>query len=109
MRAAEIGVRALGRSLDVSSPDKPLELADWHQILEQTEAKIKLISDRPKSAERDANQQFYSTSASQFRYFKDWRNRVAHARTSFDEIQATKILDHTRDFFDSLAERLSER
>jgi hypothetical protein len=39
MRAAEIGVRIMGGRLDVTFPDKPIELAEWHQILEQADNK----------------------------------------------------------------------
>jgi hypothetical protein len=109
MRGAEIGVRVLGRALGVTFPDKPIDLAEWHQILDQCDAKIRLIGQQPKSAQRDADQQFYSAAASQFRYFKDgWRVRVAHARAVYQAKDAIRVLDHVLDFFDGLAPRLSE-
>jgi hypothetical protein len=109
MRAAEIGVRVLGASLGVAFPDKPIDLAEWGQILDQADSKIKAIGQKPKSSERDADQAFYSTAAAEFRYLKDgWRVRVAHARATYVEDQAIKIFDHTRDFFEVLAERLEE-
>jgi hypothetical protein len=40
MRAAEIGVRVLAKELRVSFPDKPLELAEWQNILDQADSKI---------------------------------------------------------------------
>ena len=109
MRAAEIGVRALGKALNVTFPDKPLELAEWHQILDQADRKIKDIGQQPKTTQRDEDLLFYSTAAAQFRYFKDgWRVRVAHGRETYDEAQAVRLLDHARDFFETLAGRLSE-
>jgi hypothetical protein len=33
---------------------------------------------------------------------------VAHARALYDEVQALKVLEHTRDFFETLGERLKE-
>jgi hypothetical protein len=33
MRAAEIGVKVMGKSLGVTFPDKPVDLAEWQQIL----------------------------------------------------------------------------
>jgi len=109
MRAAEIGVKGLGNKLGVAFPDKPIELAEWHQILDQSDSKIKAIGQLPKSIQRDEDQLFYSTAAAQFRYFKDgWRVRVAHGRAIYVEAEAIKLLDHTRDFFETLSLRLSE-
>lgn len=109
MRAAEIGLRVLGTELGVSFPDKPIELAEWQHIIEQAESRIKMLTQGGKSLEKDADKKFYSQAAAQFRYFKDgWRIRVAHARESYDEIQATNTLTHACDFFETLAERMKE-
>jgi hypothetical protein len=109
MRAAEIGVRVLAADLGVSFPDKTIEQAEWATLVDQAEAKIKAIAQRQKTAEREKEQHFYSTAAAQFRYFKDgWRVRVAHAKASYSEDQAIKIFEHTRDFFETLSERLKE-
>ncbi len=109
MRAAEIGVRILARELGVSFPDKTIEQAEWANLLDQAETKIKAIDQLPKTDERNRDQVFYSTSASQFRYFKNgWRVRVAHAKATYGEDEAIKIFEHTRDFFETLAERLKE-
>ncbi|WP_428538029.1 hypothetical protein [Rhodopila sp.] len=88
MRAAEIGVRTLGGALSVSFPDKPIDLAEWHQILDQCEARIKAIGQQPKSSQRDADQQ----------------PMLAKAMMK----EAARVLDHVRDFFEGLASRLSE-
>jgi hypothetical protein len=109
MRSAEIGVRTLGRALGVSFPDKPLELAEWQTILEQTEAKITAMKKLPRGQHKDEELNFYSEAAVQLRYFKDaWRVRVAHARASYKESQAKEIIDHVRSFFESISSRLSE-
>jgi hypothetical protein len=109
MRAAEIGVRTMGQSLGVSFPNKPLERAEWQQILDQSDSKIKAIGQQPKTAARNNDLHFYSQAAAEFRYLKDgWRIEVAHSRASYDEDEATKILNHTCDFFEVLAGRLSE-
>jgi hypothetical protein len=109
MRAAEIGVRLLARDLGVSFPDKTIEQAEWAQLLDQSDSKIKAIGKRSKSDQREKDQRFYSTAAAEFRYFKDgWRVRVAHAKATYTEEQATKIFEHTKDFFETLAERLKE-
>lgn len=108
MRAAEIGVRVLGKDLNVS-PARPIELAEWANVLDQIDAKINAMKSLPKGHAKDDDLRFYSVSAAQFRYFKDaWRNRVAHARVNYGEDEAKKVLDHTRDFFDLISERLTE-
>jgi len=114
MRAAEIGLRALGEDLGVSFPDKSIELAEWQHIIEQAESKIKEKVNRRAATEddataRDADRKFYSQVASQFRYFKDgWRIRAAHARENYTGSQALSVMTHTIDFFEELATRLSE-
>jgi hypothetical protein len=108
MRAAELGVRAMGTELGVTFPFD-ISLADWQSILDQIEARIKAMKDLPRSEKKDSDQRFFSEAATQFRYFKDgWRVRVAHARETYDEPQAIKVVDHVRDFFATLAERLKE-
>jgi hypothetical protein len=80
MRAAEIGVRVLGKELGVEFPDKPLELAEWQSILDNCDSKIGAMKQLPRGTEKDDKLNFYSQAAVQFRYFKDaWRVRVAHA------------------------------
>jgi HEPN domain-containing protein len=109
MRAAELGLRVLAKDLEVSFPDKSLELTDWQPIIDQVESKVRLISQKPKTLQKDEDQQFYSSAAAQFRYFKDgWRVRAMHAREEYTESEAKRVLDHVRDFFETLAERLSE-
>jgi hypothetical protein len=109
MRAAEIGVRVLGKELNVSFPNHSIELAQWQDILKQCESKIKDMQNRPKSNNKDDDLHFYSSAAVQFWYFKDaWRVRVAHARAIYDESEATKILDYTVSFFEALSPRLRE-
>jgi hypothetical protein len=53
MRAAEIGVRSLGVALNVSFPDKPLELAEWANILDQADSKIVAMKLLPRGANKD--------------------------------------------------------
>jgi hypothetical protein len=111
MRAAEIGLRVLGKTLDVSFPDKPIELAEWQQILDQAESRIKEMQKAPTKDRRfkDEELHFFAQAAKQFTYFKDaWRVRVAHARETYEEAPATRVLSHTLEFFEVLATRLSE-
>jgi hypothetical protein len=58
---------------------------------------------------KDADLNFYSQAAVQFRYFKDaWRVRVAHARETYDETQSLKVFNHTLEFFETISTRLKE-
>jgi hypothetical protein len=109
MRAAERGVRVLGEDLGVSFPDKPIELAEWANILDQADSRVAAMKARPKGTQKDQDLKFYSQAAIQFRYFKDaWRVRVAHARETFEENQAIQVFTHTLEFFEVLATRLKE-
>jgi hypothetical protein len=83
MRSAEIGVRILGGVLGVTFPDKPIELAEWQQIPDQADSKIKAIGQQPKSPQRDEDQTFYSMAAAQFRYFKVCASRITRSSIRF--------------------------
>jgi hypothetical protein len=113
-RAAEIGLRELGRDLGVVFKDKPIDLAEEQNIIDQIENKIadkvkRPIGDSEEASRRDADRKFYSEIARQFRYIKDgWHVRVAHGRESFTGSRALSILSHTREFFEDLSTRLTE-
>jgi hypothetical protein len=109
MRAAEIGVRVLGKELCVEFPDKPLELAEWANILDQADSIIVKMKEKPRGTHKDEELTFYSQAAVQFRYFKDaWRVRVAHARETYEETPAIRVFNHTHEFFETLSTRLKE-
>jgi hypothetical protein len=109
MRASEIGLRAMAVSLEVSFPDKPIELAEWQNLLDQIDSKIVEKKKLPRSIEKDEELHFYSQASTQLRFFKDgWRVRVAHTRANYSEAQAKDVLDHVRSFFEILAKRFSE-
>ena len=109
MRAAEIGIRVLGTDLNIVL-NKPIETAEWQEILNAMTAPIKAIENMPKSTpNRDDDLQFYSEAAAQFRFFKNaWRIPAAHARGFYEEPEAIKVFDHTLSFFQLLATRLKE-
>ena len=108
MRAVEIGLQAMATSLGVAF-SYPLALAEWGKIVGEIEPKINEFKLPPRSAEKDADLEFYSEAASQFRHFNNaWRIRVAHARASYQEHQAMKVFDYTLNFFQTLSLRLKE-
>lgn len=114
MRAAEIGLRALADDVGVKFPDKPIELAEWQNLIEKAESEIKKIVNRgvtdPQQAQqRDEDRKFYSEAAAQFRYFKDgWRIRASHARETYTGSQAVNVMNHAQQFFEDLSARLRE-
>jgi len=111
MRSAEIGVRALGASLNIRiKSNKPIELAEWREILDGISTAVRDIENQPNvTPTKDADLLFYSEAAAQFRFFKNgWRIRVAHARATYTEPQAKEAIDHVRSFFETLATRLKE-
>jgi hypothetical protein len=108
MRAAEIGMRSLARTLKCEF-DRPLDMIEWHPLLEQCESRIAAMKKLKGSQQKADDLRFYSEAAANFRYFKDgWRVYAAHARTTFTGPEARNILVHTGLFFDKLSERLNE-
>ena len=112
MRAAEIGLRALGTELKIKiKNDKPIELAEWREILDGLSAAMRDFEMLPAiTPNKDADIGLFSEACAQFRFFKNgWRICVAHARASYNEVSGEKMaLDHVRSFFETLAPRLSE-
>jgi HEPN domain-containing protein len=108
MRAAEIGLRALAIHLGIVFPFE-ITLAQWNDLITKVESTIKAQEKLPKSKAKDEELKFCSEAASQFRYFKNaYRIFVAHARESYDEDQALKIMQGTGDFIVSLSPKLKE-
>jgi hypothetical protein len=104
MRAAEKGLRAL--AVDLQVPFKvPFEYENWQNVIEMAEKAIRgLEQTLPKGVSKSEKLQFYSEAATQFFYFKNaWRNHVAHARDSYDAVQAKTILAHVEQFMNHLA------
>jgi hypothetical protein len=110
MRVAEFGLRALARERRVTLPKgRPLEWADWQQILDGIGTKVKAIANKPRGAARERALVFYNGVLAEFGAFKDaYRNNVMHARTSYDEHQARSTMLHVREFMERLAEKIDE-
>jgi hypothetical protein len=102
------GLYALAKDLNVSF-GFPIEMADWQNIINNIEAKIKEEQNLTKSESKDQRLKFHSELAMQFRYFKDaWRNHVCHLREEYDPDQAQSIFRHVMEFMEDLSEKLSE-
>ena len=101
VRAAEIGTRALAIKLGCKF-QAPIDEIDLHRLIDQCEAVINGMKQLSKKKKGQLG--FYSQAAFDFRLFKDaYRVHVAHARVSYTEPQALKLLERTVEFFDALA------
>lgn len=102
MRGAEICVRVLAKTIDVSFPS-PVEQMEWQVILNGIAGRIKEIGNAPKSADRKADLEFVGSAAAQLQFFKDgWRVRASHAGQQFDDAQARDAIDHVRTLIEIL-------
>jgi hypothetical protein len=99
-------MRILERSLGVLALKfgVPFDHNNWHNIIEQLEAKIRKM-DATFGLDWKDKQKFYARAANQFMFFKDaWRNHVMHVRDVFDEGKALSIYNSVRGFMQALAE-----
>lgn len=106
MRALEIALHKLATDLGVTFPTA-LELENWQNIIEKIESAMRDREKQlPKGAQKSEEMQYYSEAAKEFRYFKDaWRNHVSHSRVDYEIHDATKIMEHVREFMRHLASK----
>lgn len=100
-------MRILERSLGVLALkfSVPFDHDNWHNIIEQLEAKIRKMDATTFGADWKEKQKFYARAANQFMFFKDaWRNHVMHVRDVFDEGKALSIYDSVKRSMQALAE-----
>ena len=107
MRVSEIGLRALARERRIKIQKRPLEWANWQDILNQLRQKIEEIAKRRPGPAKDAALEFYRGALGEFEAFKDtYRNNVMHVRRSYDEHEAQSVMNHVREFMTRLAMRI---
>jgi hypothetical protein len=107
MRVLEHGLRALAADMKVKfkkNPKDPIEFRQWGEIIGAMETRIGQIEKTKKTRARDLKLEFYRGAQSHFKYFKDaWRNHVMHSRSSYDEYDTPKLLDHVGSFMQHLS------
>ena len=104
MGVLERGLRALAQNVGEDASQ-----ANWQNIIDRIEKKIRLFRGLAKSNEKEAKLQFLSEAAKEFTYFKDgWRNHVSHAKVRYDAPRALSILNHTFAFMSHLSSQLRE-
>jgi hypothetical protein len=99
-------MRVLERALGTlaSKFNVPFQHDNWHNIIEQLEAKIRKM-DSTFGPDWKNKRKFYAGAANQFMFFKDaWRNHVMHGRDVFDEGKARSVFDSVRGFMQALTE-----
>jgi hypothetical protein len=112
MHVVEWGMRAFSGDLGLLSvPDGkgkkriPIQFAQWESILSLLPEKIeaKLVA-MPKGDEKQKAQEFYYSSLSEIRAFKDaWRNHIMHTRVVYTREDALSVFSHVRRFMKNLA------
>jgi hypothetical protein len=109
MRVAEHGLRALARERRVRIKRKPLEWAEWKDIIIHIRKTVEPITKWKRGALRDEALHFYEGSLGEFEAFREaYRNDVMHSRKTYDESQATSVLRHVHEFMNRLSSRIDE-
>lgn len=110
MRAVEHGLRALAKERRVRLPkNKPLEWANWQDILKKLDDEIKTIAEKkPAGPAKDVALDFYKGAVAHIHWFKEKRNGVMHARISFEQHEAASTLVRVREFIQGLSLKLDE-
>jgi len=105
MRACEVGIKALYKSLGISAP----KLSDsWGNLLKPMDEQIKL---GPTSRHGDWGKlpSFFDHATNDVRAIKrSWRDTTMHIDSDYNEGQALKALDAVTSFFVHLSEHLNQ-
>jgi hypothetical protein len=105
MRALEPALSALAKPF----PHISTAHENWQNIIEQIETAVRAIGQQPKSQQKIDEEKFFGGVVSHLYFVKNaWRNHVAHARDSYSDDEAVKVLSHTLEFIESLCPRLQE-
>jgi hypothetical protein len=100
MRALEVALLAFSSVFSIQT-----DRANWQNVIEQIENKIRELGKAPKSHIEKEKFEFYSQAASSFMFFKDaWRNYTAHSRGKYTEEEADAIYRNVSSFMKRLAE-----
>lgn len=101
MRVLEHGLRAMANDVGLAADAVAHE--NWKNIIDQIEKKIRELEALPKTNDKVERIRSLSSSAAQFRYFKDaWRNHVSHSRVSYDKNSGEPVWLHVKTFMQQL-------
>jgi hypothetical protein len=104
MRALEPVLVALAAPFGISA-----KFENWQNIINDIEAKVRALGQLPKSQQKVDDEKFFGEACSHLYFIKNaWRNHVAHARDSYSDDEGLKVLQHSKEFVESLCPRLKE-
>jgi hypothetical protein len=107
MRIMEVGLRALGQSLNDPKMD-PKTNPSWEAILKKADGELQKPYAQ-RSREWQTDQQFFADATANLRAVKDaWRNPTMHIDIHYDEEKARDVWNAVRAFMRHLATRLHE-
>jgi hypothetical protein len=104
MRALEPALNTLAEVLGVT-----FAYENWQKVIEQIESKVRDLGQQPKSPSKVNEEKFYGAAASHLYFVKNaWRNHVSHTRDTYSDLEASAVMDRTRQFIESLCPNLAE-
>lgn len=108
MRVMEVGLRALGASLNDERLD-PRRNPSWDAILKKCDEEMSQRHLSERSKEWRENDQFFSGATATLRSVKDaWRNPTMHVEQTYDEETALDVWNAVRGFMRHLATKLMD-
>lgn len=116
MRAVEFALLALAADREIVFKNKPLDDAQWGEILSALEGRLVQLRNAPRTSwpqpnVRDSQIRFYNEVIQEIRSFNDaWRRHVSHAGTLafYERDDALGILKHVRALMQKMAPKISE-
>lgn len=104
MRALEPSLAALAEPFGVASTHD-----NWQNIINEIESKIRALGQQQKTQQKIDDEKFFGGAVSHLYFVKNaWRNHVAHTRDSYSDDEALKVIQHSKEFIESLCPRLKE-
>jgi hypothetical protein len=105
MRACEVGLKALYKTLNIASP----KLADsWGNLLRPMDEQLKKNA-KDRYGEWATNPDFFDQATNDVRAIKRaWRDSTMHIESDYDESEALKALNAVTSFFEHLSEKLDQ-
>jgi hypothetical protein len=117
MRVVEFGMREMAFQLKAKTLIKklkqtniPIELGTWDELETTLQTKLDELRTKTRSSERQSQIEFQVELLNEFHAIKDlWRNKVMHARATYDEHDARGAFEHVRKFMQKLAQNSVKR
>lgn len=107
MRVAEVGLRALGASLNIASLD-PKANPTWDRILKKCDGELQKVR-KDRNPEWLAKEEFFASPTANLHAVKNaWRNPTLHVEKHYEEDDARAIYSAVRTFMRHLSLHLAE-